>query len=219
MYRSSCIVTFLVLAVVGVTCVTGCSSHRDGNVHAQSTVSGAKESREDLIAAKTEIGKAIADLDLIIRHGDLKPTFRTFSDDLDALRKREKAVRSEREAMEADADAYIAQWQFEGAHYSNDELRKSSIDRQAAVKLKFKEVTKAYRALGDQFKPFITTLTELQGSLSNDLTASSVEAIKPVAATAVADGDKVQNQIDEVISQLDSMIASLSTEPVGIEKK
>lgn len=215
MHRSPVIVPLLFLTVASVAFVTGCADHREGNVHAQSTVLGAKESREDLIAAKAEIGKAIADLDLIRRHGDLKPAFRAFSDDLEALRKREKAVRSEREAMEADSDAYIAQWQLEGAQYSNDELRKSSIDRQAAVKLRFKEVTKAYRALEDQFKPFITTLTELKGSLSNDLTASSVDAIKPVAATAVADGEKVQTQIDEVVSQLDAMIAGLSTESAG----
>lgn len=219
MQHSPVLVPFLLLAVVGVTCVTGCADHRDGNVHAQSTVSGAKESRQDLIAAKAEIGKTVTDLDLISRHGDLKPAFHAFSDDLDALRKREKAVRSEREGMEADSDAYIAQWQSEGAQYSNDDLRKSSIDRQAAVKQRFKEVTKAYRVLEDQFKPFITTLTELQGSLANDLTPSAVDAIKPVAATAVSDGEKVQAQIDDVITQLDAMIAGLSTDPAGDHAK
>lgn len=219
MHRSSTLVPFLLLAIAGATCVTSCNDHRDGNVHAQSTVSGAKDSRRDLVAAKAEIGKTITDLDLISRHGELKPAFRSFSDDLDALRKREKAVRTEREGMEADADAYIAQWQLEGAQYSNDELRKSSIDRQAAVKQQFKEVTKAYRTLEDQFKPFITTLTELQGSLANDLTSSSVDAIKPVAATAVSDGEKVQAQIDNVITQLDAMIAGLSPDTTGATAK
>ncbi len=219
MPRSSLLVPALLLSITGLALTTGCSDHRNGNAHAQSTVSSATDSRQELIAAKAEIGKTLADLDLIRRHGELKPAFNSFSDDLSAVKAREKTIRSERERMEADSDLYIKQWQNDGAQYTNDDLRKSNIDRQGAVKRHFTTVTKAYRDLEDQYRPFITTLTELQGSLANDLTGASVDAIKPVAATAVTDGEKVQTQIDDVITQLDGMIAEMSSDNPGKSKK
>lgn len=219
MPRSALLVPALLLSLTGFAVTTGCSDHRSGNTHAKSTVSSATDSRQELLAAKAEIGKTIADLDLISRHGELKPAFNDFSDDLSAVKHREKTIRSERERMESDSDSYISQWQSDGAQYTNDDLRKSNIDRQGAVKRRFTTVTKAYRDLEDQYRPFITTLTELQGSLANDLTGASVDAIKPVAATAVTDGEKVQTQIDNVIAQLDGMIAELSPDNAGKSKK
>ena len=219
MSRTSLLVPALILSLTASAFVTGCANNRDGNAHARSTVSSATDSRQELVAAKAEIGKAITDLDLITRHGDLKPAFAAFSDDVAAVQKREKTVRSERETMEANSDAYIKEWQGSGAQYTNDDLRKSSIDRQAAVKQRFADVTKSYRDLEEQYRPFITTLSELQNSLANDLTSAAVDTVKPVAATAVSNGEKVQTQIDVVIGQLDGMISSLSAGTPDATKK
>ena len=113
--------------------------------------------------------------------------------------------------MQENSDTYIAKWQLDASKFLNDDLRHSSIDRQAAVKQHFTDVTKAYAQLEAEYRPFITTLTEIEAALANDLTAASVDSVKPVSAKAVTDGGKVQMQIDEVIRQLDALIGSLSS--------
>lgn len=211
MPRSILIVPAIALALGYLTLGTGCASSRDGNPQAKATVTSAKDSRQELVEAKGEISKAIADLDQISSHGDLKVAYRAFSTDIDAVKSREKRVKHEREQMETNQQAYITQWQQDGSKLTNDDLRRSSIDRQAAVKQHFTEVTASYRELEDDYRPLITTLGELQAALANDLTPAAVDAIKPVADTVTSDGAKVQSRINDVIGKLDSLITSLSS--------
>ena len=210
MTRAHLLIPLLAAAIGCATLSTGCAE-RDGNVQARSTVTSATDSRLELVQAKAEIGKAITDLQLIGNQGELKQAYVAFSDDLAAVQSREKRVKSERERMEADSQAYITRWQADAAQFSNDDLRRSSIERQASVKKRFAEVTAGYRDLEAQYRPFITNMSELQKSLSSDLTPAAVESVKPVITTTVADGGKVQAQIDVVTGQLDGLVSSLKT--------
>ncbi len=197
-------------AALGCTAlITGCAGDRT-NPQARATVTSATDARQELISAKAEIAKTLADLYRVEHQDELKKSFGDFSDDLAAVKTREKRVRDERERMQADSQVYITTWQQNASTYSNDDLRRSSIDRQATVKEHFTEITAAYRELEDDYRPFITTLSELQSSLANDLTPANVAAIKPVAEKAVTDGDKVQAQVDHVISKLDGLLTSMS---------
>ncbi len=201
----------VVSSLAAVAGISSCAGNRDGNVQAHATVASADQSRQELTQAKVEINKALSDLSLINDHVDLKKSYADFSDDLEVVKKRELRVKKEREQTTEDSKAYMAKWQADAGKFTNDDLRRSSIDRQAAVKQEFTEVDKAYQELEESYRPFITNLSEVHSALGSDLTPAAVDSIKPVATNIATDGAKVQEKINAVVKQLDQLNASLST--------
>lgn len=196
----------------GLIILGGCSENREGNVRAQSTVKSIKESRQEIVEAKSEIGKSLVTLNQVVHQVELKKSFSEFSEVLEDIKDREKNVRKQRLKMEENSNEYIKEWQLEIAQFSNDDLKKSSIDRQAEVKKKFAQTTEIYKELNDVYKPFIKNLTEIQLDLRNDLTPASIQNIRPIVESSTKDGEKVQDKADALIVQLDDLNASLSSE-------
>ena len=196
----------------GLIILGGCSENREGNVRAQSTVKSIKESRLEIIEAKSEIGKSLVTLNQLVHQVELKKSFSDFTEILEDVKDREKNVRKQRLKMEENSNDYIKEWQLEIAQFSNDDLKKSSIDRQAEVKKKFAETTVSYKELNDVYEPFIKNLTEIQLALRNDLTPASIQNVRPVIESATTEGEKVQSKADALIAQLDDLNASLSSE-------
>lgn len=196
----------------GLITLGGCSDNREGNVRAQSTVKSIKESRLEIIEAKSEIGKSLVTLNQLVHQVELKKSFSDFTEILEDVKDREENVRKQRLKMEENSNEYIKEWQIEIAQFSNDELKKSSIDRQAEVKHKFAKTTEIYKELNDVYEPFIKNLTEIQLALRNDLTPASIQNVRSVIESATTEGEKVQSKADALIVQLDDLNASLSSE-------
>lgn len=196
----------------GLIILGGCSENREGNVRAQSTVKSIKESRLEIIEAKSEIGKSLVTLNQLVHQVELKKSFSDFTEILEDVKDREENVREQRLIMEENSNEYIKEWQLEIAQFSNDDLKKSSIDRQAEVKNKFAETTVIYKELNDVYEPFIKNLTEIQLALRNDLTPASILNVRPVIESATKEGEKVQSKADAVIAQLEDLNDSLSSE-------
>ncbi len=205
---ATCIGTGMALSAIGFS---GCSDRHEGNERASSTVSSIKQSRAEIVEAKNEIGTASANLNLIIHQADLKPAFDGFTDNVAKIKTQEKRMRTQREKMQANSEEYLREWQTEVAQFSNDDLKRANIDRQADVKKQFAETTRAYQELNDLYTPFLKNLSEIQLSLSHDLTPAEAKSIKPVAETAMADGEKVQAKADDLIAKLDTLSASFSS--------
>ena len=196
----------------------GCSENREGNERAKSTVKSIKQSREEIVESKNEIGKTLANLNLLVHQADLKKSFAEFSDGLENIRDHEQNVKKQRLKMEENENEYIKEWQVEIAHFSNDELKKSSIDRQASVKKKFAETTTAYKELDELYEPFIKNLSEIQLAMRHDLTPAAAQNMRPVAESATTEGEKVQAKADSLLSNLDDLRSSLSSEPNNSSK-
>ena len=198
--------------------LSSCSENREGNVRAKSTVKSIKESRAEIVEAKNEIGKSLVNLNQLMHQVDLKKTFSEFTDTVDDIKDQEKNVSKQHVKMDENSNEYIKEWQLEIAQFSNDELKKSSIDRQAEVKKKFAATTAIYKELDEVYKPFTKNLSEIQLALSHDLTTASIESVRPVIESATKDGEKVQEKADALVAQLDDLNASLSSE-TGEQKK
>lgn len=149
-YTSGTLASLLATGIIfgctasSVIMLGGCSENREGNVRAQSTVKSIKESRSEIVEAKSEIGKSLVTLNQMVHQVELKKSFSEFTEVLEDIKDREKSVRKQRMKMEENSNEYIKEWQLEIAQFSNDDLKKSSIDRQAEVKKKFAETTVIY---------------------------------------------------------------------------
>lgn len=206
------------MAASGMLILGGCSDSREGNERANSTVKSIKQSREEIVEAKNEIGKTLANLNLLVHQADLKKSFSDFSEGLENIRDHEETVKKQRLKMEENGNEYIKEWQVEIAQFSNDELKKSSIDRQASVKKKFAATTAAYKELDEVYEPFIKNLTEIQMALRHDLTPASAQNLRPVSESATTEGEKVQSKADALLALLDDLRSSLSSEPANTSK-
>jgi len=212
--------TSLVYATMASTLmfVSGCGGSREGNVKASPTLKSIQQSREEIVETKNDIGKTLANLNLLVHQADLKKSFNDFSEGLEDVREHDEDLARQRVKIEENGNEYVMQWQSEMAHFSNDDLKKSSIDRQAAVKNKFAQINSAYKQLDDVFDPFIKNLTEIQMALRNDLTSTSAQSMRPVYQAATAQGENVQAKANELIAHLNDLGSSLSSVPSSATK-
>jgi len=58
--------------------------------------------------------------------------------------------------------------------------------------------------------PYLTDIREIQEFVSNDLPSQGIESIKPVAQTAVTDGDKLKETIKPVLTAIDQVKADMN---------
>lgn len=212
--------TTLVYATMASTLlfVGGCGDSREGNVKASPTVKVVQQSREEIVEARNDIGKTLANLNFLVHQADLKKSFNDFSSGLEDVRAHDENLARQRVKIEESGNEYVMQWQSEMAHFSNDDLKKSSIDRQTAVKNKYAQVTASYKQLDDVYDPFIKNLTEIQMALRNDLTSASAQSMRPVYQAATTQGENVQAKANELLAQLDDLASSLSSVPGSVAK-
>lgn len=190
--------------------LTGCGSS-EGNARAKPTISSVAESRQELVDAKTNIGKTIISLNQVTREVDLQKSYAEYADNLTATKESEKDVREQRDEMREDSAEYIRKWQEDSAQYASDDLRTASMERQRAVKTRFADIETTYEQLSKLYEPLNVKLTDIKNVLANDLTPDAARAVRPSADEAGKQADEVQAKIDELIKQLDELNASLSS--------
>ena len=187
----------------------GCASD-SGNARAHPTITSVADSRQEIVDAKTDIAKTVSSLSLINHGADLTKSYDEFSANLKNTERSEQRVRDQRERLKAHEAEYINQWQQDSAKYTDDDLRKSSVDRQAAVKKRFADIEASYADLAKLYEPFHAKLADIQGALRNDLTQDAVRSVRPTIDSATEQADGIQAKADDLIKQLDELNASLS---------
>lgn len=190
--------------------LTGCGSS-EGNARAKPTISSAAESRQELVDAKTNIGKTIVSLNQVTHEIELQKSYAAYADNLTATKRSEANVREQRDEMRKNSAEYIRKWQEDSAQYTSDDLRAASTERQKAVKTRFADIETTYEQLSKLYEPLNVKLTEIQSVLANDLTPDAARAVRPSAEEAGKQADEVQAKVDELIKQLDELNASLSS--------
>lgn len=189
--------------------LVGCSN--EGNVRAKPTITSVDDSRQELVDAKSNIGKTILSLNQVTHEVELQKSYADYSANLKATKHSEARVREQRERMKRDSAEYIRQWQEDSAQYSSDDLRSASAERQKAVKARFADIEETYEELAKVYEPLNLKLTEIESVLANDLTPDAARAVRPTAESASEQADEVQKKADELIKQLDDLKLSLSS--------
>ena len=108
---------------------------------------------------------------------DLKKGFEAYSQSIldteaDATRTRERA-----KTMRDNMTTYFAKWSVEVESMSPD-LKASSQERLNSVQKRYSQIEKDLFKAAEKFRPLVNDLADIQGSLKNSLTSSSVYAIR-----------------------------------------
>lgn len=218
-FRSILMTAFAIMAALAIA---GCaSSGSKGYKHADKTGKGLAEFRDEVIKAQTAINDTMKALDQVAATANTNPrkAFDQYAKQVDALESAASRLSKRSQDMQAAGDAYFKQWETQMAEVQNPEIRKLAAERKAALQAAFANIRTFTTPLKAQFTPWMSDLKDLRNFLGNDLTIAGVEAVKKQFVKAQQEGTSVQEAMDALVAELNSVAAALTPAKVDPEKK
>ena len=216
--RSSLSVVMIVSALMGAL---GCSSGGEdkktaGEERAGAAVSGLKETRAELAAAKGQLEKTLAAMNAMRDgQGTLPTEFATYNAELKKTEEHAAKVRARAADMRARASEYQTKWRQEVSNIDDPTLRAAANSRAEKVRERYDGITAKANETRAAYEPFMKQLKGVQTYLSNDLTAAGVQSAGDVFDRATANGKTVSERIDAVIAELDSVATNFGAPPTA----
>jgi high-affinity Fe2+/Pb2+ permease len=169
------------------------------------------EFRDEVIDVKKEVDATLASLDKIVAQATIDPrkAFKEFDKnvpDVDSA-----ATKAKKRAMEMKEKGkkYFNEWEKELAAVNDPDIRKLAEERKAKLEASFSNIRNSMEPVRDQFNTWLASLKDLQKYLSNDLTIGGIDAAKDLIAKNKAEGLAVQQNLDKVIAELNTVVATI----------
>lgn len=152
---------------------------------------------------------------------DLRPQFVRFNASLNWLE--DSSKRAEEAANEANkkSQEYFQTWDKEVATIRYEAVRDQSVSRKTQVSDELNTVDQRYHQNQGVVEPLISYLRDIRTSLSVDLTAGGISAVRPLAENAQQNARKVQSALAQLSDDLAdsgarmSALVSQDTQPKG----
>jgi hypothetical protein len=144
--------------------------------------------------------------------GDLRPTYNAFTAEIPKTEAAATWTRTRAQWMAGDGRKYFQDWQTTVSGIANESLRKKSQKRLDAVKASYDKVEASLLLAGDKFKPVLSDLGDMQKTLSADVTAGGVKAMKSTVRSANWNYQFVDQAINSALKEMDKMAKALSSE-------
>lgn len=170
------------------------------------------EFRDEILTIKKEVDKTMGALDKIVTTAatDPRPAFKDFDKAVPQIDDAAKKAKKRAEDMKARGQAYFKEWEKELAEVNNSDIRKLAEERKAKLQTTFDSIKELMAPARDSFNTWLADLKDLQKYLSNDLTIGGVDAAKELIGKTKSEGQGVQQSMDKVIAELNTIVATLT---------
>ena len=207
------------MAVIAAQLFIATSASAAGYKMADKTGASIAEFRDEILNVKTEVDATMAALDKVVATAatDPRKAFVEFDKAVPRVDDAAKKAKKRAEDIKARGQAYFKDWEKELAGVKNPDIRKLAEERKAKLQTSFDSIKGFMTPARDQFNTWLANLKDLQKYLSNDLTIGGIDAAKELIGKAKSDGHDVQESIDKVIAELNTIVATLT--PAKVEKK
>ena len=187
----------------------GCSS--SGRMaEGEKAVKGFAEMRSEITQAQAEVDQVLKSLSALSSGSDLPKAHKSFNEEVADLRdEAEDAKKTAAEMRERQA-AFVKKWQEEMSKLDDPNLKSTLDQRRSAVQSNFDQVRNSSQAVREAYTPFMNRLTQIQKTLSIDLTPQTVSGIKPTLDAAQKEGQTLKQKLSDFQAQLDRIQAGLS---------
>lgn len=201
----------LSLFVVGLTLLMEFSSQAGGQ---QQLASSIRDARAETARTADQLKATLAVVTGLTKQkqGDLRPAYEAFAAEIPKTEAAATSTRTRARWMSTDGLKYFTDWQSTIDSISNKSLQKKAQKRMDKVKASYDKVEGSLVLAGDKFTPFLSDLTDIQKTLSTDVTAGGVNAIKGTVKSANWNHRYVDNAIKAALKEMDRMEKSLSSE-------
>jgi hypothetical protein len=205
----SIITNLLTLAAVVVFAGCGTTS---GYKQADKTGEGIAEFREAILNGKKAIDDTMNSLSQVAASATTNPrkAFERYSKDVANLESAANDARKCSQEVKDQGKAYFAQWEKQLAEVKNPDIRALAVERKAKLQQAFDTIRQYAEPLKAQFNPWLSDLKDLRQYLANDLTIAGVDAAKPLFAKTQNEGFEVQKSMDALVSELNTVAASIT---------
>jgi len=169
------------------------------------------EFRDEVVDVKKEVDATLASLDKIVAQATVDPrkAFKEFEKNVPRIDSAAGKARKRAADMKEKGKDYFSKWEKELAAVNDPDIRKLAEERKAKLQAAFSKIRSSMEPVRDQFHTWLTGLKDLQKYLNNDLTIAGIDAAKDLIAKNKSEGLAVQQSLDTVIAELNTVVATI----------
>lgn len=196
--------TLLFGAIIGLT---GCAT--TGTERATRTTTSMQSVEADYKQASVQIDATSASLEELVKPNqpDMKKAYDVYSQNVQKMEHLGQRLDTHTEKMSNLGSKYFAEWE---SSYTNPEIRQLSEQRRIEMREGYAKIAEASVGVKGTLKSYLSDIRDIQKFVSNDLTSQGIESIKPVAQTAVKDGENLKEAIKPVLTAIDQVKADMT---------
>ena len=213
--RTKLLVLFGSLWIAAGSSLTGCAT--TGTERATQTSNTMQTVEGEYRQVSLQVDATNASLQNLIspEQTDQKKAFNDYRDQVDRMQKLGEQLDKHTADMRRQGQEYFAEWEKQGSTFSNPRLRALSEERRAELRQTFARIPEASIGVKGSLQSYLTDIGEIRKYLSNDLTPSGIEAIRPVARKAMLEGEDLKISIRPVLDAIDRARRSLEQGGAG----
>jgi hypothetical protein len=167
--------------------------------------------RDEIVDVKKEVDATLASLDKIVGQATVDPrkAFKEFDKNVPRIDSAAAKAKKRATEMKEKGKDYFDKWEKELAAVNDADIRKLAEDRKVQLQAAFGTIKSSMEPVRDQFNAWLIDLKDLHKYLSNDLTINGIDAAKELIAKNKAEGLVVQQNLDKVIAELNTVVATI----------
>lgn len=205
-------IAWAALTVAAAQLFTAADASAAGYKLADKVGASIAEFRDEIINIKKEVDTTMVALDKIVTTAatDPRKAFKDFDKAVPEIDDAAKKAKKRATDIKERGQAYFAAWEKELAGVNNPEIRQLAEERKVKLQTAFSSIRTSMEPARDQFTSWLANLKDLQKYLSNDLTIGGIDAAKELIGKAKSEGQGVQQSMDKVIGELNTIVATLT---------
>ena len=170
------------------------------------------EFRDEIVDVKKEVDATLASLDKIVAQATVDPrkAFKEFDKNVPRVDSAAAKAKKRATEMKEKGKDYFDKWEKELADVNDPDIRKLAGERKAKLQTAFANIKTSMEPARDQFVGWLASLKDLQKYLSNDLTINGIDAAKDLIAKNKSGGLAVQQNLDKVIAELNTVVSTIT---------
>jgi hypothetical protein len=205
--------TLTAFGIAGLLLLAGASARAAaGYKLADKVGKGIAEFRDEIVDVKKAVDVTMAALDKIVSEAAVDPrkAFKAFDKSVPDIDSAAKKAKKRADDMRELGKEYFDKWEKDLGSVNDPEIRKLAEERKSKLQATFGDIKTKLDPARDQFKAWLADLKDLQKYLSQDLTISGIDAAKELIAKSRTEGMAVQQTLDSVIAELNTVVATLT---------
>jgi hypothetical protein len=171
------------------------------------------------VDVKKAVDATMASLDKIVSQASSDPrkAFKEFDKNVPRIDAAAAKAKKRADDMKEKGKKYFDAWEKEMSNVKDENIRKLAEERRNKLQETFSKIQTSLQPAKEQFQSWLSNLKDLQKYLSQDLTINGIDAAKDLIAKTKKDGVDVQQTLDKVIGELNTVVATIT--PAKVEKK
>ena len=206
------------IGMAAAVLVSGCAT--TGYQKAEKSTVSMGNTKAEVQNAYGQVTLAVNALDKLMgaQVGDLRPLYESFAAEVKRLQSAAESARSRAQSMQVKNQDYFATWAQEIDNILDPAIKSQSLQRYKAAKASYLKVEQSLFKTGDACKPLISSLTDLQTAISQDLTPAGINAVRTPYTQARQKAIDLQKVMKDSMAAVDAASKQLTSSASGASR-